>query len=306
MNLIQPRRRVCEGKTTKYPVNPNDPFLWLKRNDKDFSVVSIDGYIVNQSKNINGIFKKLEFEYTSGNELNEITIDDLLQAINVQELILFQKLAETFNCVNRIFLWPKDFPKNFDHKSKVVISISLGKNDSGDIYIRNQIIGTIGNLEAMIAKLRGFSFKSVKNLLSAETNMECYLANATGNPWPGDIDSIIFSKKTNEFVSIIEFKTHNGPSEVSNEHIGKYGDQDWRRFEVLYSIKEKLKQVNKSTSPSIFFIVWGSRDLASHNYIKIDLIDNNKVLQTSLISRPVFGKYSSDLFDELIKLNDEA
>ncbi len=136
--------------------------------------------------------------------------------------------------------------------------------------------------------------------------MECYLANNTTNPWPGDIDTLLFNHTTGRFDAIIEFKTHNIDSPIENERIGKYGQEDWRRFNVLFDLIDNCYH-RLGYWPKLFFIVWGTNEHSTHHdKIKIDLIERDKIVGSTLFPRPGYNVFSQDLFDLLIKKIDEA
>src|SRR5690606_12642801 len=144
----------------------------------------------------------------------------------------------------------------FDSERPLIHSFKL--NSTGDqLQIENQSKINLDRLEKGIRKLRGFSFSRVKNLNSASSNVECHLANNTTNPWPGDIDAIIFNNITQRFDAIIEFKTHNIDTPIQNERIGKYGQEDWRRFNVLFDLIDNFHK-RYGYKPKLFFIVWGT------------------------------------------------
>ena len=58
--LINPLSRLCEGKSTKHPITVYQPLLWLKTNVEQYTVINIDGFVIDKSHRVNGIFKKAE------------------------------------------------------------------------------------------------------------------------------------------------------------------------------------------------------------------------------------------------------
>lgn len=303
MILLIPDNRVCPKKTTRYPVTGINPILWIKTDNEDYTLVSIDGFIVTNKNKVNGIFKK--FEYRSSDINDEITIKAINSVFSGSEIRLIKDFSEVMNCGFYTFIWPEDFPEGYDLASKLIHSYTFDFN--GDqLSIKTHRLISIAELEEGIKRLRGYSFSAVKNLNSASSNVECYLANYTHNPWPGDIDTIIYDRVNNQYVAIVEFKTHNIDSPIVNEHIGKYGEQDWRRFNVLFDLIDNFN-AKLGYRPKLFFIVWGTNpELVNHSNIKIDLIERGKVIHSSLFARPKNNQFSNDLFRFILKAANET
>ena len=303
MILLIPDNRVCPNKTTRYPVTGINPILWIKTDNVDYRVVSIDGFIVTNQNKVNGIFKK--FEYRSSTVNNEITVEAINSVFSESEIRLVKNFSEVMNCELYTFIWPEDFPDGYDLSSKLIHSYTF--NFFRDqLSIKTHKLISIAELEDGIRKLRRYSFSAVKNLNSASSNVECYLANNTLNPWPGDIDTIIYDRIKKQYVAIVEFKTHNIDSPIEKEHIGKYGEQDWRRFNVLFDLTDNFN-ARLGYRPKLFFIVWGTNpELANHSNIKIDLIERGKVLRSFLFPRPNYNQFSEDLFRFILKEANET
>ncbi|QXP65720.1 hypothetical protein [Polaribacter sp. AHE13PA] len=296
MVIFKPKRRVCKGKEVRFEITELDPFIWLQVNSESHVSYSIDGFIIDSQKKINGIFNK--YEYELGTTL-DVLFETLTQTFS-QEIYACASFASILNTEYRIFIWPKDFPENFNIQDKLIISIKPVIKDKS-IDLSSYKLVNMSALESGIKKLRGYSFSNVKSLLSANSNVECFLANNTGNPWPGDLDALIYLKSENKTIALIEFKTHNKNTPISDEYIGKYGKQDWRRFEVLYNLQNQL-ELAQNHKPKIFYVVWGTKDFDNHKMIKIDIISNNKVESTNYLDRPAFGESSMELFNLLLKL----
>lgn len=294
MRVFKPKRRVCEGKKVQFDITELDPFIWLQVTSDTHISFCIDGFIVTTAKKINGVFNK--YEYEGDYNIEELTT--LLIENYSQEIFACASFAKILNTQYRIFIWPKDYPVNFSIEDNLILSIKPLIND-GTIDLSNHNLINIKSLEAGIKQLRGYSFSNVKSLLSANSNVECYLANKTGNPWPGDLDALFYLIKENKIIALIEFKTHNKNTPIEKEFIGKYGDQDWRRFEVLYNLQDELNAIQGS-KPKLFYIVWGTQDFENHKTIKIDIIENNKIALTKIMARPIFGAPSKDLFNYII------
>lgn len=293
MILLIPNNRVCPDKETRYPVTGINPMLWIKTDNNDYTVASIDGFIVTNESKVNGIFKKLE--YTDAEPDQEISIESINAVLSANEIKLIKKFSEVMNCGFYTFIWPLNFPEGYDPAAQLIHSYTFDFVDA-QLVVKSHKLISIPQLEIGIRKLRGYSFSAVKNLNSASSNVECYLANHTHNPWPGDIDALIYSHATEKFLAIVEFKTHNIDSPIEKEHIGKYGDQDWRRFNVLFDLTDNF-QDRLGYRPNLFFVVWGTNpESKNHANVKVDLIERGKVIKSFLFPRPEYNLFSSDFF----------
>lgn len=303
MILLVPENRVCPGKTTRFPITNYNPVIWIKTENQSYSVITIDGFIVNNHNNVNGIFKKLEYIEEIENE--ELTLNHITEVISANELTIVSQLANILQCGFFVFIWPKNYPLGFPIEQRFIHSFKLN-NNGNQLQIERHSKLNLNHLEEGIRKLRGFSFSRVKNLNSASSNVECHLANNTTNPWPGDIDALIFNNETQRFDAIIEFKTHNMDTPIQNERIGKYGQEDWRRFNVLFDLIDNFNN-RFGYKPKLFFIIWGTNEHSAHHAnIKIDVIERNNVVNTTLFPRPDYNVFSQDLFDFLIERINEA
>lgn len=301
MILLTPLSRVCVGKSTKYPVTEYLPLLWIKPQGEKYTVVNIDGFIIDKNHSVNGIFKKAEFISEFENE--EFTPESIFQLITQNEFKVIKSFASTFETDIHTFIWPKDFPTRYSVSDKLIYSLKFDFKDA-EIAVSSVKKISLQELEKGISILRGFSFKNVKNLNSSSSNVECYLANNTTNPWPGDLDAIIFDNTEEKFIALLEFKTHNIDTPIENEHIGKYGQEDWRRFDVLFDLIDNF-QAKLKHSPKLFFIVWGTNlHSKNHRKIKVDLLQRNKILRTEYLDRPAFNEFSENLFSLLIEMSN--
>lgn len=297
MLFVTPGSRVCEGKSTKHPVTEYIPFLWLKVVNERYTVVSIDGFIITNNHLVNGVFKKAEYiKQFVGEELNG---DDVFTYLSKSELNVLKKFANVFGTEIFTFIWPKDFPKGFKIEDKCIYSLKFSFEN--EVTISSLKLISLLELEMGISMLRGYSFDTVKGLKIATSNVECYLANRTKNPWPGDLDAIIYDNLNDRFVALIEFKTHNEDTPVEEEHIGKYGKQDWRRFNVLFDLIDNFRNKIQQT-PKLLFIVWGTTTSENHQNVKIDLIERGQVIETRLIARPEFNTFSQELFSTILEM----
>ena len=296
--LINPQSRLCESKSTKHPITVYQPFLWLKTNSEQYTVINIDGFVIDKSHRVNGIFKKAEIADNPTAEAFEP--EQVFELISTNEFHVLKKFADIFDTSLHTFVWPKDYPTGYNSSDKVIHSIRFSF-DNNDARISSAKMVSINDLERGIQMLRGHSFKKVKPLLSASSNVECYLANNTTNPWPGDLDAVIFDHLQQRFTALIEFKTHNRDTPIEDEHIGKYGDQDWRRFSVLFDLIDNFQE-KVYYRPKLLFIVWGTNpDSPHHQNIKIDMVERNKVVKTVLLPRPAYNVFSEELFKAVVE-----
>lgn len=298
MILFIPANRACPDKSTRYPVTDINPMLWVKTENPDYTVISLDGFIVTDQKKVNGIFKKLEFIAETPDE--EILLAAISSILLPEEIKLIKDFATALNCKFYIFIWPKNFPQGYAIDAKLIHSYTFSFAE-GKLVIDTHKRISIKDLESGIARLRGYSFPAGKEMKAASSNVECYLANKTKNPWPGDIDTLVYDQVQQKYLAIIEFKTHNIDTPVSEEHIGKYGQEDWRRFNVLFDLTDNFDQM-LGYRPRLFYIVWGSNgNTKNHAHIKIDVLERNRVVQSSLFPRPAYQQFSAELFRFILK-----
>lgn len=303
MILLIPEARVCPEKETRYPVTDFNPIRWIKAADADFIVTGVDGFIVTDQNTVNGIFKK--FEYIEEEPGETISIEAIQSVFPESENRLIYNLSALLNCRSYTFFWPLKFPVGYDSNSKL-IHLYLFDFKAKSLQVKTHKLISLKDLEIGIKHLRRFSFSKVKPLNSSSSDVECFLANNTKNPWPGDIDAVIYDRQKKKYAAFIEFKTHNIDKKTSQEHIGKYGQQDWRRFDVLFDFIDNLK-LKLGYKPKLFFIVWGT-DLNKTNHadLKIDCIERNKIIGSYLFPRPQHHNFSQELFDFILKEANES
>lgn len=294
-------RIVCPNRSVKFEISKLDPLKWLINNEQDsnYAVFEVDGYIIDKDKKPNGIFSRLELEEKNIENINlNVLCDFLLE--NHYEKIYYNVLFSNFLKVGHwLIITVNDYPLGYKHEEKGIISINF-KIDVNDKLVISSIKQlNLFEMEKGIKMLRKKSFEKVKPMNSSPSQLSCYLNNNTLNPFPGDIDAVIFEKKNKAFISFIEFKTHNINTPTENESIDKYGVQDWRRFDVLFDLQDYIRIENKIEC-NLFYIAWGTKDIENHKNIKIDRIARNKILETKIVERPVFGLFSKKLLENLI------
>ncbi len=284
----------------RYPITALDPMPWLVApGDADYDCFSVDGFVTTERKTITALFQRFEYRGTDG----RLDAEELLEVLRTRystDLIGAVYLAELLNCPNRVFVWPENYPKGYPADVREIISIQPEMID-GVLRLDTYQMVDLKSLAGGIEILRDRSFKTVKPLLSASSNVECYLANATANPWPGDLDAVLVDKASGDVLALVEFKTHNRDSPIEDEAPGKYGQQDWRRFEVLYGLQDRL-QAAQGTRPSLWYLAWGTQDVANHRRIKLARIEGNKVIEELLLERPAFGDWSAGLSERLVRV----
>jgi hypothetical protein len=293
--LQKPAKIVCAGQKVKFSMTAHDPFKWIATEQK-LITFALDGYIVDTNKQITAIFQKLEY---TQNEYR-FELKDLFELYSPKLIKSILRLSESLQADYKLLIWSKNYvPENHyltNQKDIQIVSLAL-KND--EISLENiEFIG-LKDLENLISRYRKRSFEAVKPLLTGTSCVGCFLSNHTKNPFPGDADALIYNPLTHRVGRIIEFKTHNINTLTENESIGKYGKQDWRRFEVLYNLQAALAE-KTAFEPKIWYVAWGTGDYENHRNIKIDEIKNNQIVRTHILKRPEFGVFSRELFDLLV------
>jgi len=294
---------ICPNKKVKHQPSECLPYVWLKQNiDSDYYLCDIDGYTIDfRKKTVTSLFMKREYDYESP---IDVTVPNLMKTLfrtdRPDDWENRFKLAKKMNIPLFLVFWPSDFPyyKKENLKTPIFI-INVKIDDKNQIEYNILEEGGIDTLEAFIKKCRNnYSFKSVKPLSIAKTYMECYLANNTLNPWPGDLDGVIMYRN-GEIKALLEFKTHNEATPIEEEEIYKYMDQDVRRFKVLMYLQEQIGKA-QNYKPNILFIVWGTMEM--HKKIKIQVINNSKVIEELFIDSPITTRNYQVFYNEIINL----
>lgn len=300
--LLIPNKRLCPKQSVPYPISPYNPFLWIADGNAAFSAFCIDGFIINKEKNVNGIFQKLEYQ----GGIRDIHIQEIIGFMGEQNLISAINFSKQTGSPYRLFVWPFDFPKGYGATDAYIQSFHLDVSDSqGKVILHKKTHITLNQLAEGIQKLRGFGFNNVKPLLVGTSFVECFLANNrlnnTLNPWPGDIDAVVYSNSLNVPSHIIEFKTHNMDKPTEHESIGKYGEQDWRRYDVLFDLQDNLHR-KTGHKPKVVYVAWGTKNVDNHKHIKIDVIERGCIISTQLFPKPHYDTFSPALFERITTL----
>ncbi len=271
LRLVPSQPVVCPGRTTPYPPALDSPLFWLREGvPEGYQVADFDGFIVTKRQRVKRLLLLREFSMDKHDELD---ITELLRQTKQPQELWDARWAVAKRLgvgVDAVFC-PKDYPLE---QPEEALSITYVSEVQPHSYKRGNVTSmNLIDLQARIASLRGFSFSQayVKPLNSARTQLECALSR-TGNPWPGDLDGVIL--KRDQPICLLEFKTHNQRTPIEQEHIGKYGKADWRRFKVLSAMQQALSDI------PILFIVWGPR----HSQVKIDKIVSSDQLSGSAMA----------------------
>ncbi len=298
MELFKPRRRVCAGQSVRYAISGLDPVAWLvPPAESRYACFSVDGFVTTGGGAVSALFQRFEYRVTAG----EVDTEEVMRVLRKRygaQIGGAARLAHQLGCPCRVFAWPEDFPLGYDADAREILSIQP-ELAGGVLRLDRYRKVDLRALASGIQRLRGRSFASVKPLLSAGSNVECHLANATSDPWPGDLDAVIVERETGLVCALVEFKTHNQDTPIAEEAPGKYGRQDWRRFEVLYDLQDRLEAA-QGTRPKLWYVAWGTLDVANHRRIKLARIEGNRVTEELLLERPAFGGWSEELSNKLV------
>ncbi len=277
LRIVRPSMQVCPGKRTQYPPVQRGPINWIRRAlPEDYKAIDFDGFSVSRTRIVTRLLLLREFVVDNNPVQNDVNIDEedieyLLNDIRSPNGLWPARVdfARQLGVDIDVVLCPRDYPVDTHHGD--TIYYIAGAIDEQNSEVINM---DLDDLQQRIRALRGRSFDRPKNLNAAKTKLECWLANNTGDPWPGDLDGVLMLN--GEPLCILEFKTHNLNTPIQDERIGKYGKEDWRRFYVLYSLQQSLGNI------PILFVVWGE----NHGEIKIDkIVENDRLDSSSIINK---------------------
>ena len=300
MVLLKKLDRInCPGQHLKYEITKYNPLDWLVNKDSSaHKIFEVDGYIIDKFNKTSGNFTRIE---VASEDIRIFENSELFKEIISKykdKIFLNNIFADLLEVDHWVLVTLNNYPMNYSLKEKGVMSLKY-KNINTDLELVSKKFLNIKEVEEGIKTLRKKSFNNVKKLKSAPSYLSCYLNNNTSNPFPGDCDGILFNTSNKKVTAIIEFKTHNIDSPIKNEYIGKYGNQDWRRFKVLYALQKNI-ELKQGLKPKLYYVAWGTKNIENHKYIKIDQIDNNKILNSELIKKPIFGKFDEKIFQTFI------
>jgi len=291
IDLLSGRPRPCPGQQIRYPPQPSLPYDWLKSELREgYLLTDIDGYTVNfQRKMVTAFLQRREYILDQYTDLTfkKGLLDYLHKPCEALEWRGRLDLAEALGVPLYFIVWPKDYPAKSYALEQPVLFYKLSDLSRFDISLGQR--GTANDLGIFIKNLRGSSFSTVKPLRIANTLMECYLSR-TPNPWPGNLDGILF--KDGQVIAILEFKAHNLDTPIQEEDRSKYESADLRRFSVLSIIQENIKKT-KGLRPKLVLIIWGTKSI--HKKVKIQIIEK-KVVDETYINSPIFSGSTSRQF----------
>jgi len=249
---------------TKYQPVQDSPLFWLRDSlVSPYSVTDFQGYTVNGGDYVTRLLFLGQHARTN-TPVNTDDIRTLLRAIASSKQAWRDRIAVAQSLgvgIDAVFC-PEGYPASYDEASKSLVTYVHGIESTNDWPNRVEFMNLF-DVAVKIRELRdGRSFRQSKGLNSANTQFECALSRLTTDPWPGDLDGVLFVNGTP--LALLEFKTHNLESPIENEHLGKYGAQDWRRIHVLRVFQKAMGDI------PILFIVWGP----NHQKIKIQKIEN--------------------------------
>jgi hypothetical protein len=276
----------------------------MRENMKAGLITDIDGFTVNEKEGlVTALMQRREYDSEEYNLVlkNDLVLDSLFRLEGKPEWELRHILSETLKIPFYLALWPKDYPLVKTPTISEPVIVYEVKQERGSIVLKEECKGDTKNLEALILKFRGRSFSFVKPLTVGMTMMECYLASKTGaaNPWPGNLDAVVWNEEKGVFSAIIEFKTHNYPQySISTQYFGQWGVEDTRRYRVLDILQKHI--AIRSSKPKFVFAIWGTNKV--HTEIKLQTIDNLEAHDDKLIKRPEFTDATTkDFIQEILK-----
>lgn len=285
MNPIIPK--LCpKASKPDFPPVPCYPFFWMRENIEVGSITDIDGFVINEDKGrVTALMQRREYypkDYDSVSDEN-LVLNSILKSENKLEWVRRCILSETLKVPLYLVLWPEDYPAKEVDIAKPVIVYEV-KKTSDSICLRKEFRGSISNLSMLIRSFRERYFDRVKLFKISMTMMECHMAWETRDPWPGNLDAIVWDEKKKSFEAIIEFKTHNHPRyRVKDQYFGQW-EGDERRYKAFDILQKHLGDV--STKPKFIYVIWGTQEV--HKEIKLQTIDDLKAYDDELIKRPEF------------------
>lgn len=292
ISLSKGEYRVCPERVMGSPPIEN-LLLHRMRNSLVASpntFFELDGYTIDfQSKTCSAFLFKREYEVEFIDELlNHSLIEAFLETSETDGIRECMSLAVKLNIPIFVALWPLDYPAiKFESHFPPVWLFELRSRE----LVLNGYGVDLGNF---LGKLRKRSFKAVKPLNAARTFMECKLST-TQNPWPGDLDCVVFNSETSEVEALLEFKTHNLNSPISLESKDRYMNADRRRFEVIEYLRHQIS-ITQRKVPSILYLAWGPQ----HKHVKVQSIEHGKVYKEEIFNFPSSVEDTS-LFFKAIK-----
>ena len=302
--FISPIPFVCPGKTTKHEVTKHNPIDWIADPTPGATLTAfrLDGYVVNETSDaITAIFKKLVLKDSTPLPVPTPALG--AQVLSRADVVGSAAFATMMGLPFHIVIFHESLGMTpVTESTPTLIVISALPNQPATCNLR-----TVADLRRKIRGYRGTSFQVSKELRSADTHLECYLANNPGSDgqfdsWPGDFDAVVFDIGTNAVRSLIEFKTHNGATPTAGEYLGKWPKEDHNRVKVLFALRDAVSR-HQQIPLSLRYVVWGTKDIPAHDQIKItEIVDRDDLegnTSTSFVPRPAFGTFDAALLKVL-------
>ena len=296
IRLIDPTPNVCHGRQPPRFPPAGSQFIRdvICTIGTSYLAATVDGYIVTSSGQVTRIFFKREFEILQAGAqpldyANALTRDESVCAAKVY----LNAVAKLLGCGVDYLFSPTGYPYSMASVPKMLL-VSVDDVDSG--RARRRYIDS-KELAQRIRSYRGRSFKNAKPVTVATSAIECYLANgSTGevssDPFPGDLDFILL--EGGRACLIAEFKTHNLASPIKNESCANYSEQDWRRLEVLLTLKRNL-------NCKLFYVFWGP----NHHEVKVEELMSAERIGRSVVLEKN-AKILADFFESVVVNSDRS
>ncbi|MHB8355462.1 MAG: hypothetical protein ACYDDQ_02090 [Vulcanimicrobiaceae bacterium] len=270
-------------------------------------VFPLSGYTVRTTdKAITAVFEKCQYNLDPGETFGStpFPIASLLTRERIKGAAGF---ADLLGIPFQLFSWASDLPPPFPRPTETLLSIYETAIRGGGAGLTagptNQM--SIHGLRVMLRTYRG-PLNKIRALNSAASRLECYLAGTPASdglydPWPGDLDAMVFDAVENKVTALVEFKTHNLDKPTSEEWFGQYYTQDAYRADVLFHLRDAIA-AKQGQASNLYYVVWGTGSYANHQNLKVTrLTDRANLRGTSVdtIARPAFGNFSHALFDHV-------
>lgn len=279
VHVLEPQARVCPGRRAPRFAPAGYGFIRevIAAMPSPLSACGVDGYVVDRHGKVTRLFFKREFRVDDPGLSKRQIAEQLIRCEDVQAAKpSLHDLARELGCgVDYLFV-PQGYPYE-DLSPGAMLLLSVDDPASGRASWR---FVDAAMLAGHIRHHRGGrAFSNPKKITVATSCIECYLANdaprpdGLADPFPGDIDLVV--QEQGRVKAIVEFKTHNLGSAISNQSCARYPDEDWRRLDVLLRLVASLQT-------RLFYVFWGP----THDTVKIeDITVARNILGSTLLKR---------------------
>ncbi len=244
--IIKPISAKCSDRSNlpKKNLKSGHPEDWLSSNilsQLNLYGVSFDFFINWETKQLNNEI------WIKGLLIDDITdINIFLKEMDsVFNFKTIKQIVQIFNSLADIYFII--IPDNQDWKSNnsYLYKIKVNSFSKRSSFTINKI--TINNFIDDIKKLTKKSIRSGKGLIYGTSLLECYLANNTDSPYPGDADMLLFNNENIPFL-LLEFKKHTKETEIEKQNLNNYYPKpDNLKYQRLSILKHTLEQRYKKT-----------------------------------------------------------